>query len=351
MLLVKEPPFANRLGSLWHTVTHIPDLETLKQCILDSTLVAFDIEGRSTRIQELGLASLAVTAEKSPCLPSDGELRSFYQQNAVQAHTIKIRGRESKNRAESIKFGDCVTVKKYEASATLTQILSTIAASSTGRLILVGFDMYMEFDWISRECPSILSRFEYWVDAQEIAEERCRSHPSLLNTLAAMNITDRPPGAPAPSNHRASNDAVRTLAVLSGLSSLDIFKCGKASVTKLFSSPPEHWQDFRFKALITTSDNDVLPVHIRIPHDLSAHFAAYNPKAVLIDRHTFDRSNGVREWWVCLPSPALLDVFATDVDGSVLHGKQLAVEKFVHSRPTGQLMWFFTESGWDYTAT
>jgi len=84
--------------------------------------------------------------------------------------------------------------------------------------------MYREFKWISEiseRCPSFKSYIATWVDLQDIIAERCGGkslQTSLTASLKAMQIEDR-----HPDSYFAANEAVRCLAVLSGLISMDSF--------------------------------------------------------------------------------------------------------------------------------
>ena len=336
MLLSKEPPFVKRLGSIWQSMTHIPDLQTLKIHMADSaTFVAFDLEGHVARVSEAGLASLRISAASGlQCLATD-ELRSFYEQNEVQAYTISVWEERKKKTREAIKYGQQKTVKRNEIGTALHDALSAVAQKwntssieQCSTLILVGYDMYTEFDWISKTCPSFLTRFKYWVDVQEIVEECCGARPSLCKMLSAMNIPDR--NSRNSHGHRASNDAVRMLAVLSTLVSTDhsAFEYLPTTGPKLCSTFPRNWRNFPFKARITTKDGSTLPSYIQTPRALATHFALYYPTAVLINSRAA-AVTGVRVWWMCVPSKSLLEKLATDFNGMVFDRKELAVEVFV----------------------
>lgn len=326
MLLGKEPQFVRRLGPIWDSVVRISDLDSLQECMMNSTLVAFDIEGHVTSTNEVGMASLHVSEAKPLRASQDGTLRTFYNQNAVQAHTIMVWEMRSKKRHEAIKYGDCVAVRSNEIGETLNR---TLSSQGSHHLILVGYDMYTEFDWISRETPTFLSRFKYWVDVQELVEANCGSRPSLLNTLAAMRITDRNSAKSSLRGHRASNDAVRALAALSTLISLGKFQYERVAKTRLFSSSPRHWHKYPFKARITARNNDMLPACIKTSRTLSSYFAAYQPSAVLINNRA--ATTGVRVWWICVPTRNLLEKLAADINGSVLDGKELVVKEMIAS--------------------
>jgi hypothetical protein len=212
-----DPQFKTKhITSLWKS--KIPDLKTLKELIPRSFLVALDIESSVQGVSEIGLAFFRVHGEQGPQFPGDGTLRTFYSENEVQAHTIQVRNKIAKKTSrEAIKYGDTVVVDADQVASTVMQILSLL--DHNGSIILVGFDTYTEFKWISQECPPVSSIFTSWVDLQDIAFERSSVlRPGLLDTMNAMHIVDRREGTKARKLHRASNDAVRCLAVLSGLS-------------------------------------------------------------------------------------------------------------------------------------
>jgi hypothetical protein len=324
MLLGKEPEFVRRFGSLWNIITPISDTETLKKHFADTTLVALDIEGHVNNINEIGVSISLAQQLKAP---GDGSLTTFYHQNALCAHTIMIEEMRSKKRHEATKFGDSMTVPRREVCGTLSQILSGVEQPEH-QLILVGYDMYTEFDWISQNCPLILSRFHHWVDVQELAEQSCGLRPSLLKVLKAMNIRDRGAKSSTPHGHRAANDAVRTMAVLSTLVSRGHFEYHPLQETRLLSCAPQNWKGYPFKARISTNVNDMLPSCIKTPKALSAYFESYNPIAVLINSKAA-LSKGVRVWWICFSSKDSLEKVVADLNGIVLDGKKLVVESCI----------------------
>lgn len=226
MLLRKEPDFAKRLGSLWRSVLRVQDLETLRKLMPNSTLVAFDIEDHVTSINEVGIAAVSISGANCALYPSsDGTVRTFCSENAVQAHTIMVREMLAKRGNDSIRYGDQVTVRDSEVSQTLVQKLSSLGKSE--HLILVGYAMYTEFDWTSRHCPDFLANFSSRVDIQDIVEACCGSHPSLSRAMAALKLSHRNPTKSLPHGHRAANDAVGTLATLASLSPLANSNIGK----------------------------------------------------------------------------------------------------------------------------
>lgn len=339
----------DHIQSFWDS--KIPDLATLKELLPGSFLVAFDIESspnptaRIPNVNEIGLAFLQAKEEENwPQLPKDGELGTFYDQNDIQAHSIQVRGRISKKNSgrEGIKFGNKVFVDADQISQTMVQMLS--ARGHKGGLILAGFDLYTELEWISRQPPSFSSLFTAWVDLQEIALEHAGLAASaagvgLLHTMHAMHIVDRKSDAARKKTHRASNDAVRCLAVLCGLISLDSFSIPSKPPKVLLLSevprlpeplPPSKLRTANYKypftARIKATDGSALPAEFATPSSLSRLFAKYEPKAVAINSSAASKPNGVKIWWVELPCLESLERFTADVNGSTVQGKRLLVE-------------------------
>ena len=189
MKLKGDPKFdIKNISPLW--ASKIAHLRELKLTLPESVLVAFDIESSVQGISEIGLAFLRASSQ-SPQFHSDGGTQSFYVQNQVQAHSIQIRNRISKSATrETTIFGDTLLIDIEE----IDTVFKNVFSNYTDKLILVGFDIYSEFNWMSQECPSLSSYFTAWIDIQEIASERSgRSEDirlSLSDTLRALNIKD-----------------------------------------------------------------------------------------------------------------------------------------------------------------
>jgi hypothetical protein len=93
-----------------------------------------------------------------------------------------------KQTKEGINFGDIISVEAEEVNAMLIQKLSTLGH----RLILTGYSMYNEFQYISESCPEISALFDTWVDVQDLISERSGGSDSgILDVMYAIQITDR----------------------------------------------------------------------------------------------------------------------------------------------------------------
>jgi hypothetical protein len=176
-------------------------------------------------------------------------------------------------------------VNEAELSNELLRLVSS-ALKPSDSPILVGFSLYTEFKWISGYCPSLTSLFVGWVDLQDtVAENSGTVDPGLLHTLNAMKIVERPPGSNPPNRHRASNDAVRCLAVLAGLICLDSFavptKIYKPVKLALLSKLPAPIRKYPFTAPVTTADGGIIPPEYNSPKSLYELFKRFQPTVLL----------------------------------------------------------------------
>ena len=325
----------------------IPDLATLKESLPGSVLVALDTEGGRCKISEIGLAILRTKGRTSEFDPS---LSQFYQQNGVKAFTIELRKRGFEI-PESRRYGSVELASAEEVGSRVNDILS----SYDGNRILVGFDLRVEFEWMSKTCPWLASSFDAWVDLQELVSQRILEtslepgelwsrralRPSLTDTLNAMQIEDRGWHA-----HHAANDAVRFLTLLSGLISdmplainrwtelTNVWKFevhrskvqgSNAMPARSFLFLPEPPGKHLFTARITTADGRKLPP--QTPLSLFNHFARYiGLKAVGFNwQAEASGPSGVKFWWVSFQTQELLTKCTSEIHGSTLGGTKLSV--------------------------
>lgn len=240
------------------------------------------------------------------------------------------------NRSDSDRYGDTVLVKNADEDASLA-VEKVLSHCQGHNLILVGFDMYTELEWISNmseRYASLASSFTAWVDLEELTLERCGSKNLQINltaTLKAMQIEDSLSG-----NYHPANDAVRCLAVLSGLASMNSSVLPIESytlpsgVTLLYSIPELRkiglHTKYPFSARVTTIDGDVLPTEYKTLHSLAKLFRKYELKAVGLNCQKYRIAlTGVKFWWLSFPTIEWLDRFTLEVHGSILNGKKLSL--------------------------
>lgn len=324
----EKPLWAKHISRFWRS--KVTDLDSLKELLPGSILVALDIEGVEPLNQgpnEIGLAFLRVDGQG--CILCPGTSR-FHDENQVQAHTIQIQDRIptfNLHKREPLKYGGAVVVDAKQLGPTIDKILSKYAQESPN-LILLGFAMSAEVKWIAQQCPSISLYFAAWADLQEFAAERGGGRKlGLIHTLKAIGMRDW-----RPNRHRAANDAVRCLAVLSGLISTDPSTFAipqRQNQFQHFSRLPKDSSsnNHPFAVRITTADGSKLPCEVSTPQHLSELFTEYEIKAVGLNAGTERvRANGVKFWWVSFRTLEALEEFVEKVNGSTLYGKTLSVE-------------------------
>lgn len=284
----------------------------------NNVLVAFDMEASPQIRSEMGLAILLV-GENTPhfCI---GRCR-FFDENDVQAFTIEIHER-NKKQYEFKRHGETIYVEnELQAGPAIEKILMDF--QNLGKLILVGYDLQMEFKWISEHYPSLASYFSAWVDVQELVTAKCEGvQLGLTGAVQNLGMIDNRHNS---QQHSAANDAVRDLAVLAGLLSgtklittpqcKDQIKgCSSLAPVKAFRD----WTQYPFSVRLATMDGGPLPQIS--PRNLAEVFAGYDLKAV-----GSNRKNNVHIWWMAFYTLESLREFIRDNESLKVEGKALKV--------------------------
>jgi hypothetical protein len=303
----------------------ITQLQLLRDSMPDATLVSFDIEGLLPRTTELGLAIISVNENRPHFCP--GRSR-FYIENHVQAFTIDIREGPSLN-YESERLGETIRVETdTEAGFAMEKILAKFQDSGRRRLILVGYDMYSEFQWISEQYPLLAPYFTAWVDVQELMASKCKvTQLGLTDALRALGIADNRHNL---NRHSAANDAVRNLAVLAGILSgsectIELLPDRDQNKIRKYTSLPHARQigpTTRYPFTAHVGAVDGIPLPVRTPKELSTMYAGYSLKAVGVNSKT---RRLVTIWWMAFHTLESLKSFMLDIEGSNIEGKILKV--------------------------
>lgn len=321
----------------------IPDLRTLRTHLPTCTLIAFDTEGvtqnfagrlvPNSSISELGVAVLQPHADRPAFITN---LTQFYEDNDIEAFTIRMHPRT---------YGPVVGLMTSLLPSAAGPRLFDFISQFPGDRILLGFYMQSEWRWISRHFPSFAELFIGWCDVQELVAQRYveRSPPSspdalamelrtpgLARTLKAMGIYG---WTRAHQEHGGAGDAVKCLAILSGLLHdipLADVPLPKRGVSKYCFLPKSKNVGFSGRyhfhtARISASNNQKLP--LQTPNGLEALCAAYlgllgvglNSKTEAVPR------GPVRSWWVSFSSQTTLEDFAQAFDGSDVDGVRVKV--------------------------
>jgi len=141
-------------------------LASIQDRLVEATVVAFDIEGVHQRGSEASELGVAVLRPSSKPLRFSSSMYCFWNQNDIEAFTIRIRER---------RYGPFVGTLTDETRETAGARLYKFLSSIQGELILVGFGMEREFKWISDEFPAIAALFTSWCDVQELAGDVYKS--------------------------------------------------------------------------------------------------------------------------------------------------------------------------------
>lgn len=183
-------------------------------------LVGLDIEAYDSHeqqnISEVGLAVLRVSRQYPPYHPN---LNRYYAESGVEALTIRLRDRKFRNKDKFDDPEQFYGVKVHASEEDVGDIAARTLSKYEGKKVLVGFGMNAEFRWMLEKCTVLVESFEAWVDMQELVCHRRKEEglgdniPGLTTTLQEMHFNNRR----GSSGHNAASDAIRTLAVLSGL--------------------------------------------------------------------------------------------------------------------------------------
>jgi hypothetical protein len=260
--------------------SQITSLSTLRERLARSTLVAFDTEGVTQRFEgrqiandEIGELGVAVLRPGTSLPRFNPQVLQLYKENNIEAFTLRVHERPYG------RIAGTVTDETTErAGARLYERLSEIA----GERILLDWGMPKEIKWISEECPSMARLFTSWCDVQELVATNYKSsmldtekltrqyqQPALDKAIRALRISG---WRSHHQRHGAAADAVRTLAILSGLlcgATLHELPNPPQGVSVLCSLPSSKYTNIcgrqhYYTARIRAADGDKLPLQTSV---------------------------------------------------------------------------------------
>lgn len=238
------PPFVARFGRIWHDTTHLKDITSVRALPDECVFVTFDVEGFTHSVHEIGMAVVRVATGK-PLRPlRDADLNTFRNDNGIQAYTVNIlENPRAQNRGPAKNSKQSFT-SIGRVQYHLQQIFCRHRPKGCP-LVLVGYDLYNDFDWMAHYCPMLLSYFTYWLDVQELVQADCGARPKLDRVMASL--AGRDPQRVRHKSHRAAMDGVNMLAVLSVLmdgQKLTYVEQPYVNITK--SRVPSGWEKSAF---------------------------------------------------------------------------------------------------------
>jgi hypothetical protein len=318
------------------------DVKTLRDLALTSLFVAFDLEfsgntgdSASRNIIEAGLAFSQLDANH--CLqpiPQNSNLETFFEQNQIKAYSIRsIEVPEKKATRESLKFGTKLLINSSEFNSTIIELLSTsITLLPRKHVVLVGWSMIAELEWIAHNCPQFMSYLTAWADLQDLVISK--DPPSLLRTLQAIGVADHDPDSKNRS-HRAANDAVRCLAVLFRLFTESIHipqtVAQYSRIPALPKGPPPGiprtaQPKYPFGVYVYAAGGSPLPAICHTPNSLHHKFSSYNLRAVGLDRKEIRENGFCKCWWLAFQTLEGLNRFVADHNGASIQGIPLSIQ-------------------------
>ncbi|PVH91845.1 hypothetical protein DM02DRAFT_702719 [Periconia macrospinosa] len=214
-----------RIAPEGSSIQHIPDLDSLRRHLSEgAVLVAFDTESyghfHKDRLRPTGEASelgFAALQWPRPALRLNVPCKDFAYGNGVELLTVQLQQRTCKSLERTTS-----PIKHVNGlEETKQNIYQFLPESTKVKVILVGYHLSTEFRWIAMNCPALIKSFAAWVDVQELVMQqhapRSTDTPSrqvsLKAALHAMGLAISPN---THKQHRAANDASRTLQLLSG---------------------------------------------------------------------------------------------------------------------------------------
>jgi hypothetical protein len=200
--------------------------------------------------------------------------------------------------------------------------------------------MQAECTWIIDQCPSLRRYFADWCDVQELVaqcykeltlESWSTPSPGPQNTLKAMRISG---WRSKHQVHSATGDAVKCLAVLSGLlhdvtlqdrpakdqDTVSVYTFVLSSTNPIISK-----RDHFFTTRISATSGEKLP--LQTPYGLAELFAEHRGLCgVGLNARIQTHARGpVRYWRVLFRDRKALDDCVREVDGSTIEGVEVGV--------------------------
>ncbi|KAH9908398.1 hypothetical protein F4778DRAFT_346240 [Xylariomycetidae sp. FL2044] len=209
----------------------ITTLEELDACCRrdEYSLVAFDTEFNhaahsSEMCLEVGfsfLPTLGVAAASG----GERHLRKLAEQYSIETRCAWVTDRHPYRKHERFNAGSLERVHSSELGGYVDSVVQDFKQKARRPLMLVGFSMPADLIIMYNEFSQAARHFSAWVDLNKVLDNaRHRMVPGLGlgASLSVLGYTIHDGGGPSSwRSHSAGNDAIRTLALLEGLQSMD----------------------------------------------------------------------------------------------------------------------------------
>lgn len=311
----------------------------------DSAFLAIDTEhvplsdAADRFFHQVGLAYLPTLEPYDAPKPY---LAKFVSDNQVQTLLLDVEpskeeldrllasGRRPRSR-RSHRFGANQQIHPRNLQSCIIDFITTHHTDPRKKLVLMGFSLGPDWEFLIKGIPEALSLFSAWVDVRDIAENIAPvgQIPNLksLFTICGYHWKNLRPCNPrlygSEDGHNAVNDVVATCAVASALLMPQVqqnllFRQQCAYIAGVFKNKPKPTQR---PSCYTRRPEEIFTIKIRVhglpqvPRALNSEmkvarlFFSYSPKSVGIDQHAV---------YVTFNSQDAMDKFFTDMNGSVL---------------------------------
>ncbi|KAI0205144.1 hypothetical protein F4808DRAFT_448223 [Astrocystis sublimbata] len=350
--------------SLWES--RICDFAALKGHLqTPTTYVSFDIESNPDGlITDIGMAYLPSVCHERPT-----NIQNFARHHSVFFCCLEIDSptirnsnlrRSSWRRRERLACRDQRAAnQKIESTSAEAKMIEFIeyarGLSQTRHLTLIGFAMGAEFNVLLQQVSAVIQYISAWVDiqpiiwevdslAEDLSHQGIPTHlPSLVDSMAGFAFQS---GFQARKfQHRASNDAVRILALFTCLAHTPMSGC-RLGLEALFHDPGRYKMTInaarrrrkgtmlrgrRFikrhhisSATVGMMDNGEFGSEIRTPIKVEQFFSKYTIQGV----SRLNKGRRCRRYYVCLSNEDERDKFIRENDQKALKcGRTLRVRK------------------------
>lgn len=232
---LQRHPVSSRLFN--NRITTMDRLRSLQN--KDTALIALDTEhfavsGQSDRLlHQVGLAYMEPMVGKASTQPACTRLQDFHTLSAARVLTLNIDMDRRRDNVIHIRggiparrpsrFGQEQQIQLEDLEAAVLEFIQGCAGSKT--LVLMGFGMAAEWEYLFQDFPQVIPYFTAWVDLRDIGSDTAPLGvlPTLTGVLKVFGYSwkslkpGRPNGTSTGTADNASDDALATLALAQAL--------------------------------------------------------------------------------------------------------------------------------------
>ncbi|GAW25822.1 hypothetical protein SAMD00023353_1302540 [Rosellinia necatrix] len=209
-------------------------MEGLQRILKGHAFIALDTEHgaieseKSRALYQIGLAYLPTMAPDLD-IPGQPRLGHFINKHQIQSLTLNVNISEQ-TRDGLIRYRGGIPNRRpsrcgYERQVDLddleSAVIEFIQSYSSTKLVLIGFEMPAEWNYLLRNFPKAISYFSFWMDLRDIAKDITAAMgviPARVSVLQTLGYSwkDIKGSNKHGTADNAANDAVSVLAMANG---------------------------------------------------------------------------------------------------------------------------------------